>query len=74
MYNTFLFNESTYFTFNPLALTLLTCTEVHVDKIILNPGSGTWEKGRDQLPEWSINCISNFEEMQNNTCSDLIQN
>ena len=37
--DTFLFDESTVFTVDAIALTVLICTEVHVDIKVLNPGS-----------------------------------
>ena len=73
-WDTFLFEESTIFAFNPIDLTVLMCTEVHADKIVLNPGAVTCSKGRDELPALIINSTSKFEEIQKKTVVDLIRN
>ena len=48
-------------TLNPIALTVLVVTDDHVNKTVLNPGSGTWVKGRDELPEWLKTSVKRME-------------
>ena len=46
---------------NTIALTLIVDTDDHVGQYMLNPGSGTWAKGRDALPEWLKVCVQQVE-------------
>lgn len=74
VYDDHLFDESVDFTVNPKALTVFIIAITHACKTVLNPGTGTWLKGRDGLPAWLTAFISNLDVIEETNASVLTLN
>ena len=59
---------------NPIALIVIVITDNYINKMALNPGSGTWTKKRDELPVWLKLSAVLIELVEPHTTADLIKN
>ena len=59
---------------NLIALVSIVATKEHLDKTVLNPGSGTWIKGQDKLLAQLKLSIKLMGDMELYATTDIIRN
>ena len=58
----------------PTVLTILVIAPNHAGKTVLNPGKGTWIKGKDKdLPAWLVASVEAVKELHPGSVVDVVQ-